>query len=171
MPMSNDAEQLAHAIAAQFRRRLADEYVPRIARCVSLLTVKQVWSRPNPHCNAVANLLLHLEGNVRQWILCGLGGQEDQRNRTAEFAANAHSITASPSELVEQLRATVAEAVALVEALDPRALLATYRFQGRYDESGVAAVLHVLEHFSGHAGQIYYLTKEIADIDLRHYDL
>lgn len=168
---SSQAWRLAAAIAAEFRRRMADEYVPRIDRCVGLLSAAEVWDRPNPHCNAVGNLLLHLEGNVRQWIQCGIGGQQDARDRTSEFEATADLADASPSELVVRLRTTVTEAVAIVEGLTPDQLLATTLFQSRYEETGVGAVMHVMEHFSGHAAQIYAHTKQIKAIDLHHYDL
>jgi uncharacterized damage-inducible protein DinB len=168
--MSDDAAQLARALAREFRRRMLDEYVPRIARCVSLLTPEEVWRRPGPHGNAIGNLLLHLEGNTRQWILCGLGGRSDERVRSSEFAARQDTAPA-PGVLVERLRATVAEAVAVVEGLGPQDLLARRLFQGRYEETAVAGVLHVLEHFSGHAGQIYAWTKQMKGVDLRHYDL
>lgn len=171
MARAGRAEKLSRAIAAEFRRRMLDEYVPRIARCVSLLHPDEVWLRPGPHNNAVGNLLLHLEGNVRQWILCGLGGAEDGRDRDAEFAATAETERRDPADLVARLRATVAEAVAVVEALGPDDLLAVRSYQARYRESGVAAVLHVMEHFSGHAGQIYAFTKQQKRIDLAHYDL
>ena len=150
---------------------MLEEYVPRIARCVSMLGPDQVWHRPGPHSNSVGNLLLHLEGNVRQWILSGIAGAEDHRDRDAEFAASAESERRDPSELVERLHATVAEAVAVVEGLGADELLAHKQYQGRYEETGVAAVLHVMEHFSGHAGQIYAYTKQTLGVDLAHYDL
>jgi len=148
-----------------------EEYVPRIARCVSMLSPEQVWHRPGPHSNSVGNLLLHLEGNVRQWILSGITGAGDHRDRGAEFAATAESEQRDPAELVERLSATVAESVAVVEGLGPDDLLARKQYQGRYDETGVGAVLHVMEHFSGHAGQIYAYTKHTLGVDLAHYDL
>lgn len=166
---SDPAKQLARGVAREFRRRMLDEYVPRIARCVSMLQPEQVWNRPNAVSNSVGNLLLHLEGNVRQWILAGLGGEHDVRDRPAEFAARAAPLT--PGELVDRLRQTVTGAAALVDGLGPDDLLATRRFQDRYDDTGLAAVLHVIEHFSGHAAQIYAFTKQVTGEDLRFYDL
>ena len=160
-------EPLASAIAHEFRRRMQGEYVPRIARCVSILGDDDVWRRPGAHCNSVGSLLLHLEGNVRQWILGGIAGQDDRRDRDSEFAAE----RGDPAELVESLSATVDEAVAIVEGLDTADLLSLRTFQGRYEETVVGAVLHVMEHFSGHAGQIYFTTKQVKDVDLAHYDL
>jgi hypothetical protein len=166
-----DAAALAGAVAREFRLRMLDEYLPRIRRCVRLLTEEEAWRRPSPHGNSVANLLLHLEGNVRQWILCGLGGQPDRRDRPAEFAATPANVAAPAIELLQRLEATVRAAVAVVGRLTPAELLAPQRFQGRFQTDGIGGVLHVLEHFAGHAGQIYAWTKQLRGIDLKHYDL
>ena len=165
------ADALCAAIVAEYRRRMMDEYLPRITRCVSLLTPDELWKKSGPHNNSVANLLLHLEGNVRQWMLCGLGGAEDDRDRDGEFDATVDSERRSGAELVEALRATVAESVRVAEWLTPTDLLQEKRFQGEFEETGVGAVLHVMEHFSGHAGQIYAYTKQVKAMDLRFYDL
>jgi uncharacterized damage-inducible protein DinB len=163
------ASLLASGIAREFRLHVLEQYVPRIAQCVGMLTPAQVWHRPNASCNSVGNLLLHLDGNVRQWIMVGIGGAEDRRERAAEFAANDSKQT--PTQLVERLRATVQEAVEIVDGLTPTDLLEVRTFQGRFDESTLGAVLHVMEHFSGHAGQIYAYTKQVTGKDLKFYDL
>lgn len=167
------APQLVAGIAAEFRRRLLDEYVPRIERCVAMLGEARCWQRPGGSGNAVGNLLLHLEGNVRQWILVTFTGVGDARDRQAEFRAGTGDAAppASAAALLQQLRRTVTAAVAAVEQLDAAALLRRHRIQQRFDETGLAAVLHVLEHFSGHAGQIYAFTKQVTGEDLRFYDL
>jgi uncharacterized damage-inducible protein DinB len=163
-----DAAALARGIAVEFRRRLQGEYVPRIARCVELLGDQGIWRRPAANCNSVGNLLLHLRGNVAQWILTGLGAAPDQRDRPAEFAA---ADGAPGRELLQRLRAVVDQACAVVDRLPPADLLRERTIQGRFEETGLAAVLHVLEHFSGHAGQIYAWTKQVTGQDLRFYDL
>ena len=168
---SPNADRLAREVAREFRRRMLDEYVPRIAQCVEQLDPSEVWSRPSLRSNSIGNLLRHLEGNVRQWILSGVAGHPDERDRDAEFAATGETESRSPSELVARLRATVEEAVSVVEGLGPDELLERGLYQGRYDETGLGAVLHVMEHFSGHAGQIYAFTKQAKDVDLRFYDL
>lgn len=170
--MSGDrADRIAREIAREFRRRMLDEYVPRIAECVAMLTAAEVWARPSLRSNSVGNLLRHLEGNVRQWVISGLGGEPDARDRDAEFAATGETESASADELVRRLRATVTAAVVIVEGLGPDELLARGRYQDAYEETGLGAVLHVMEHFSGHAGQIYALTKQAKDVDLRFYNL
>ena len=163
------ALELARGVSRAFRSHMLEEYVPRIEGCVRALTEPEVWHRPNRHCNAIGNLLLHLEGNVRQWILCGLGGRPDARDRAAEFAAADSSL--SGVELARRLRDTVAAACDVVDKLTPADLLERRVYQKLFDQTGLAAVLHVLEHFSGHAAQIYAYTKQLKDTDLRHWDL
>jgi hypothetical protein len=171
----NQAEALAARVAAEFRRRVLGEYVPRIRACVRQLTEEQCWRKPSPHGNSIANLLLHMDGNLRQWLLAGLGGDRDERVRAAEFAARPAEVAASAAELVNRLEASAQRAAALVEALPVAAWLQRKTFQSgpraRFDDDGVGAVLHVLEHLSGHAGQIYQWTKQMLGTDLRFYDL
>jgi uncharacterized damage-inducible protein DinB len=170
--MTDQAQQLAQGIAKEFRRRMLEEYVPRIRHCVSLLSEEQLWHKPGPHNNSVANLLLHLTGNVRQWIQVGIGDEADFRDRDAEFKSDQDRVQATGEELVQRLEDTVREAVGIVEELGPNNLLEVHGFQGgRYEDSLLGAVLHVMEHFSGHAGQIYAYTKQTLGTDLKFYDL
>ena len=162
------AGRLARSVAAEFRRRLEGEYAPRIGQCLRRLSAAQVWQRPAANCNSVGNLVLHLCGNVTQWIQVGFGGQPDARDRDGEFAADG-GVTAD--ELDARLRAVVAAACGVVDGLSADQLLATRTFQGQFEETGLGAVLHVLEHFSGHAGQIYAWTKQATGRDLNFYDL
>jgi uncharacterized damage-inducible protein DinB len=161
------AAALARGVAAEFRRRLQGECVPRIAQCVARLGEQHLWQRPAANCNSVGNLLLHLRGNVTQWILAGLGDAADQRQRSAEFAAQTGP---NGRDLCDALAATVAAACDVVDRLGPDDLLAPRTIQG-YAETGLSATLHVLEHFAGHAGQIYAWTKQVTGDDLRFYAL
>jgi len=167
-PEVDAAQALARVVAAEFRRRLQGEYVPRIRRCVERLGDAGTWQRPAPNCNSVGNLLLHLAGNTTQWILATFGACDDRRDRPAEFAARGG---ATARELVDQLAAVVDRACDLVDGLAVADLLQPRTVQQRYRETGLAAVLHVLEHFAGHAGQIYAWTKQVTGEDLRFYDL
>ncbi len=169
--MTSEARQLAAGVAQDFRRRVLDEYVSRIRHCVSLLDEEQLWHRPGPHNNSVANLLLHLDGNTRQWILAGIDRQSDDRDRDGEFAARQAPDGASGEELMARLTATVEASVAVVDQLGPEDLLEVRTFQSRWDHTCLSAILHVLEHFSGHAGQIYAYTKSTLGIDLKFWDL
>src|ERR1700676_4583352 len=114
------------------------QLIDRIETCVQQLTPEQFWMRANTNQNAVGNLLLHLSGNVRQWILHGVGGQPDLRDRDAEFAARDG---AGAKELLARLRGTVEEAVALLRALPAERLLDRIMPQG-YDVTALGAVYH-----------------------------
>ena len=165
------ATLFAECLAAEFRRRMLDEYVPRIRKCTELLTEDQAWISPGTFNNSVANLLMHLAGNVRQWIICGIGDTSDQRNRPFEFSGNRDEVSTPISGLMDRLEDTVRQAVEIVEGLTPDQWLRRAVFQQRYDETIVGAVLHAMEHFSGHAGQIYAFTKQETGKDLKFYDL
>ena len=80
-----NAEEITRALKKEVRRRLFEECLPRIEICLNKLSEEQVWWRPNKESNSIGNLILHLEGNVRQWILTGIGGEADNRKRDSEF--------------------------------------------------------------------------------------
>lgn len=154
------------AFLEEARRHLREDYLPKIERCLERLTDEQVWWRAGEHANGVGNLLLHLEGNLRQWVVCGAGGREDLRERDREFDERR---PLPREELLAALRATVAEADAVLAGLDPATLLETRRVQGR-DVTLLAAVFHAVEHFSMHTGQIILLTKTLTGGDLAFYE-
>jgi len=135
----------------------------RIETCVGKLTPEQVWRRAADNDNAVGNLVLHLAGNVRQWILCGVGGAEDRRNRDSEFAAR------SGEDVLSRLRPVVSEAVALIAALPTDRLTETRTIQKHYNVTVLEAIYHVVEHFSMHTGQIIFATKVLTGEDLEFY--
>jgi uncharacterized damage-inducible protein DinB len=141
------------------------QLMDRIDSCVQKLTPEQIWMRAGTNQNAVGNLLLHLNGNVRQWILHGVGGQPDRRDRDAEFAARAG---AAANELLARLRTTVEEAAALLQTLAAARLMEHTQNQG-YDCTVLAAIYHVVEHFAGHTFQIIYATKLSTGEDLGFY--
>lgn len=156
---------MAELLVAEARRRLIDESLPRIEHCLEQLTEDDIWHRPNQNVVSVGNLCLHLCGNVRQWIIAGLGRAEDSRDRDSEFAERGPIPRA---DLVGRLRHTLDEAVGVLEALDPASLAQPRRVQG-FDETGVSVVVHVIEHFSYHTGQISLAVKLLKDIDLGYY--
>ncbi len=164
----DDAAALVRIVAREFRRRLLGETLPRLRACVDRLGDGGVWTRPGPTGNSVGNLLLHLRGNTTQWILATFAGEPDRRDRPAEFAARDG---ASGDELLAGLAACWTRACEVVDGLSVDELLRERTIQGRYRETGLAAVLHVLEHCSGHAGQVYAWTKQATGGDLRFYDL
>ncbi len=158
--------ELGRTFLARSQFHLSEDFLPKIERCLDVLNDEQIWWRANEQSNSVGNLLLHLSGNVRQWIVCGLGGATDSRDRDSEFAQRA---TIPRQELFSKLKQTVDEAVAVLGRLDPDALLETRRIQG-LDVSMIEAVLHVVEHFSMHTGQIILMTKMFTEADLAFYD-
>jgi uncharacterized damage-inducible protein DinB len=148
------------------RHYLAFEYPTKIRRCLDALPSEALWRRADERSNSVGNLLLHLAGNVRQWIVSSVGGAPDSRDRSGEFAA---SEGASADELFAVLRGAVDDADAVIAALTPATLLARRTIQGR-DVSVLDAVYHVVEHFSLHTGQIILLTKLYAPGRIRFYE-
>src|SRR5712692_2200054 len=145
----------AESFLRQARHSLARFHLPRIARCLRLLSDREVWWRPNPASNSVGNLVLHLAGNVRQWIISGLGGALDLRERDREFA----ELGPLPRRvLIARLQNTVTEAGRVLSRLGARDLASKRPIQ-RFRVTGLEAVLHVAEHFAYHSGQIVYVTK------------
>jgi len=147
-------------------RSLLRDYQAKIERCLGLLNDEQIWWRANAESNSVGNLLLHLSGNVRQWIVVGLGGAADTRDRDSEFAQRE---VISQSDLVARLTQTLQEADATLAAFDPEKLLQKFSIQG-LEVPALEAILHVVEHFSMHTGQIILMAKMFAQIDLEFYD-
>src|SRR5580658_342616 len=93
------------------RQKLLKQYWPRLRACVEPLTDEQVWWRPNAASNSIGNLILHLNGNVRQWLVASFNRCEDDRNRPAEFAAES-GLTAA--QLLDRLGATMNDAAAVL---------------------------------------------------------
>jgi uncharacterized damage-inducible protein DinB len=154
------------AFLEESRALLVGDYLPKIERCVTLLTDEQIWWRANPASNSIGNLLLHLSGNVRQWIVVGLGGAVDERDRDAEFAQRD---LISRDELLTRLRETLREADQTLTNFDDQRLPDPFRIQG-IEVTALAAIMHVVEHFSMHTGQIILLTKLLTAADLHFYD-
>lgn len=141
------------------------ENLERIETCVPRLPADSLWARSSENENAVGNLLLHLDGNVRQWVLSGIAGATDTRDRPSEFSARS-GLTAE--QMLTNLRGTVGEAVEVIRSLPHRRLAEGVRIQG-YDVTVLSAIFHVVEHFSGHTYQIILLTKRATGEDLGFY--
>ena len=155
-------------LEADFLTSAADklaENLDRIETCLTELPPQSLWARDSENENAVGNLLLHLEGNVRQWILSGIGAKANVRDRPSEFSARTG---ADAPVLFAKLRGTVDEAVALIRSLPHRRLTDEVAIQG-YDTTVLSAIFHVVEHFSGHTYQIILLTKRFTRKDLGFY--
>jgi uncharacterized damage-inducible protein DinB len=132
---------------------------------VASLSEEQIWWRPNPSSNSIGNLLLHLNGNVGQWLVAAFNKQQDNRDRPAEFAAQSGG---TPDELLNKLSAALDAAGAVLDRLTVEELLAPYEVQG-YKVRGLDIVYQVVEHFGLHYGQIIYIAKSLTDRDLGFY--
>jgi uncharacterized damage-inducible protein DinB len=157
--------EVGAALIQECRRRLFDESMPRIRKCLGQLTVDEIWTRPNDQTVSAGNLVLHLAGNVRQYVLATLGGSPDVRERQKEFDATGPMATADLLTILEQ---AMAETAGVLDRIDPSTLLQTHRVQG-FVESGLSILVHVVEHFSYHTGQIAYIVKSRRNVDLGFY--
>jgi hypothetical protein len=163
--MSVESADVAALFLEYSRQKLLGHFWPRLRKCVEPLTEEQVWWRPNEASNSIGNLILHLNGNVRQWLVGWFNGAEDKRDRPAEFNAR-EGMTAG--ELLERLGATMDEAAGVLERMTAGHLVARYEIQG-YHVSGLDAVYQVVDHFGLHFGQIAYITKALSSTDLGFY--
>jgi len=146
---------IAKQFIAASRSFLSSDYLPKIERCLEVLTDDDVWWRANEGSNSIGNLLLHLEGSTRGWIINVTGGSHSPRDRQQEFDGREQIPRA---ELIARLKRTLAEADEVLARVDAGALLE--RRQSPWDEVTVLlAVYHAVEHFSMHAGQIIMLAK------------
>jgi len=145
-------------------RRLR-QLASRVEDCLGRLTDEQVWYRGSANQNAAGNIVLHLHGNLGQWILSGVGGAADTRQRDAEFAAQAGP---GARALAARLVSRVDEAVAVIGELSAEGLARRVRIQ-EYEVTVLEAVYHVVEHFAEHTGQIIFMTKAATGQDLGYY--
>ncbi|MBM3775150.1 MAG: DUF1572 domain-containing protein [Acidobacteria bacterium] len=158
-------EPACERLFLDFSAKKLNQLFERIRDSVARLSEQQVWARASENENAIGNLLLHLEGNLRQWIVHGLGGQPDVRVRDREFQARGGPTAA---ELVTGLEATLSEAVEIIEKLPPERLRERIRIQG-YDLTVLEGIYHVVEHFGQHTGQVVFATKRLTGEDLGFY--
>lgn len=142
-----------------------NESMKRVAKCLNEIDEIELWKRPNEHSNSIGNIVLHLCGNIRQYIISSLGGVEDNRERDKEFSANE---TFKKRELLIKLQHTTTEAIGVMESLDEATLMKQYHVQG-FHLSGIAIIIHVTEHYSYHTGQIAFWVKLLKNTDLGFY--
>ena len=161
--MTTDAAKL---FIDESRSFLSSDYLPKIERCVEALTDEDVWWRADEGSNSIGNLLLHLEGSTRGWIINVTGGSDSPRDRAREFDERE---PVPRAELIARLRRTLAEADAVLARLDSETLLERRKTQ--WEEVTVLwAVYHAVEHFAMHTGQIIMLAKMRAGRDLKLSD-
>jgi uncharacterized damage-inducible protein DinB len=145
---------------------LTKEYPIKIRHCVDALPSADTWSRPNETSNSVGNLLVHLAGNVTEWILGGVGGQTISRYRAGEFAQKEGR---DASKLLRDLEIVLGKADAVLAKLDAEDLDRSIVIQAR-ETTILGAVYHVVEHFAMHTGQIVLLTKIYAPDKIHFYE-
>lgn len=139
--------------------------MPRIEKCLIELSEEEVWHRPNESSNSIGNLMLHLCGNITQYIISSIGDEADNRERDQEFNATGGF---TKTELLHKLETTVTKAIEIIKNCDDESLLKIRNVQG-FTYSGIGNIVHVTEHYSYHTGQIALLTKMMKNKDLGFY--
>lgn len=132
-----------------------------IRHCLNQLREEQVWARSSDSMNSIGNLLLHLCGNVRQWIVAGVGGTADTRERQKEFDERG---PVPKAELMSAIEATIEEASVVCESTSAETLLEPKRIQG-FETTGLGAILHSVSHFRGHTQEIVHLSRNLLGDD------
>ena len=163
--MTSYPKNFRDQLILEIKKRLFEENVPRLKKCLTQLTETEIWHHPNAHSNSIGNLVLHLCGNVRQWILSGLGEQADTRQRQQEFDEKGPV----PSEkLIQMVDELMDEVETVLDSLSPEMLLEKRDVQV-FRETGLGILVHVVEHFSYHVGQMTYFVKWRKDMDIGYY--
>lgn len=152
-------------IITEFERRVFKESFARIIQCLDRLTEEQTWHQPGPQTNSVGVLIVHLLGNAQQWICTTFGDFQDNRNRSAEFEANQELNQADLKRAMTEVKQRIAYTL---NELNEEDLYKQFDVQC-YQESGLSILIHVIEHFSYHTGQIALLTKLQTTKDLGFY--
>lgn len=150
----------------QFNLRVYEESVVRIEKVLGLLSEEEVWYRPNKHANSIGHLILHLCGNVTQWIGSGVGLQPDRRERDLEFDPSEQYAKEILIGKLHALRSVTDDALSTVTKDQELSLARSV--QG-FDETVLSIFIHVIEHFSYHTGQIAVIAKYLKGVDLGFY--
>jgi uncharacterized damage-inducible protein DinB len=148
---TTDAQEFIEASRVFLKR----DFLPKLKHCVEGMSEQDVWWRPNEQSNSVGNLILHLCGNMKEWILKSIGGEDFERHRDAEFAERR---SRPKAELIANIEATVGEVDRVLDQLPPSQLFERFPVQV-YRSSRLQVIYHVVEHFSYHLGQILYIYK------------
>ena len=143
-----------------------DESTRMIKKSLSDISEDEVWQKPNPSLNSIANLMLHLCGNISQYVISSLGETEDKRKRDAEFSVT-DGLT--KAELLKKLEDVVDTAKRVIFDAKPDQLVKVRSVQG-FSFSGVGVIMHAVEHYSYHTGQIAFWVKQLKNNDLGFYD-
>jgi len=152
--MTIPADNLAKAVGREAAAEL-DGGLRKIEHCLRQLTEPQLSWRPAESMNSIGILTIHLCGNVRQWIVSGVGGSEDTRNRPQEFADPG---LISKDEIAGRLDAVVTDAKDVLSRVTADDLMQSCRIQG-FDVTKLQAVIESVAHFRGHSQEIVHLTR------------
>lgn len=142
-----------------------EENTQRIAKCLEEIDEIDIWKSPNENSNSIGNILLHLCGNIRQYVISALGETKDRRERDKEFSTKTGY---TKTELLNKLTNTIAEAKGIIKNINESRLMKIYAVQG-FNLSGIGIIIHVTEHYSYHTGQIAFWIKQLKNIDLGFY--
>ena len=167
------ADELAAAVGREAANELASA-LGKIKHCLGQLSAEQVWWRSHPSLNSIGNLILHLCGNARQWIVAGVGGAPDTRDRASEFAQRdpigREALLTRLAETLDEVDGRLAELERALVAGGSDAPLQRVCMPQGFVQTVLDAVFHVVEHFSYHTGQIVLLAKWHVGARIRLYD-
>jgi len=158
-------EQILEEIKKEIKARIILECIPRIKQCLELLEEDEIWDRANANTNTVGNLVLHLCGNIRQYLVSSIGGSTDNRKRDTEFSLESR---VEREQLMHALDVLEMEVLHIIPGITTAELLRTRKVQG-FEMNGIQIIIHAIEHFSYHTGQIAFHVKQLKDVDLKFY--
>ena len=145
--------------------KLQHDFLPRLEAALTVIPEDLLWVREGRSTNSPGNILLHMAGNLRQWVIAGIGGMPDDRVRDAEFNTTGGL---TKRELLVRVTTTVNEACSVLRSVSTSQSLDQRRIQV-YDVTALEAAYHAVEHFSYHLGQIIHIAKRLSGADLRLY--
>lgn len=154
--MNNTTDLLTTSILREAVHLLEQSCI-KIRHCLNQLDDQQAWFRTHPSANSIGNLILHIAGNLNQWVTSGVGQKPDHRDREAEFAADQ---SLSQTELLKRMEQAVTQATAAIQSCDAAILLSSFEIQG-FQVNGHEAISHTTTHFVGHTHQIIFITRMI----------
>lgn len=157
--------EIGSVVRDQLADKLFAEFWPRLESCLKQCDQNLLWYAPNENTNSIGNLVIHLEGNLRQWVISGIAGKPYHRNRPQEFVPK-QSFTVN--ELLFRLELLRKETEPVLRGLPPSILLNEKSIQG-FETNVLGAFIHVVEHFSYHLGQVSYILKSNLNTDLGYF--
>ncbi len=146
--------ELAQVFQQHSVKKLRD-MMALIERFSAAMSEEQIWHRERPDANSVGNLLLHLEGNIGQFIGHCLEGKPDVRQRPLEFSTLGGIEKAA---LLAALGARVEQACVFIGGVDDDLLLRTAKTING-EMTGLDVIYQVVGHFQQHTGQIVFAAK------------